>query len=192
MYLLLLESSGLHVEYYWFNYRTIVIVGNVLLQHAHTSLVEWTTILTRYMITVKYYWILNSNCIIRCSYFILNITKYWLISTMNSIFTFPHLDIRVAKVGVASTNYVAQKNLHVYKEALYHHCWFMLFFDYFFYNNEFDVFMHETNFLCFLHKIWNPVKYSTWAQVDICFNARCWFDLFIHDTIHKSWCNHNS
>ena len=123
---------------------------------------------------------------------ILNITKYWLISTMNSIFTFPHLDIRVAKVGVASTNYVAQKNLHVQKEALYHHCWFMLFFDYFFYNNEFDVFMHETNFLCFLHKIWNPVKYSTWAQVDICFNARCWFDLFIHDTIHKVWCNHNS
>ena len=41
---------------------------------------------------------------------------------MNSIFTFPHLDIRVAKVGVASTNDVAQENLHVQKEALYHHC----------------------------------------------------------------------
>ena len=36
---------------------------------------------------------------------------------MNSIFAFPHLDIRVAKVGVASTNYVAQENLHVQKEA---------------------------------------------------------------------------
>ena len=144
MYLLLLESSGLHVEYYWFNYRTIVIVGNVLLRHAHTSLLEWTTILTRYMITVKYHLTINSNWIL-----IKYSAKYWLICNINSIFTFPHLDIRVAKVGVASTNYVAQENLHVQKEALYHHCWFMLFFDYFFYNNEFDVFMHETNFLCF-------------------------------------------
>ena len=160
MYLLLLESSGLHVEYYWFNYRTIVIVGNVLLRHAHTSLLEWTTMLTRYMITVKYQETLNSDWILfgkRYShYFTLNITKHWLISSMNSIFTFPHLDIRVAKVGVASTNYEAQENLHVQKEALYHHCWFMLFFDYFFYNNEFDVFMHETNFLCFF-----CIKYET-------------------------------
>ena len=136
MYLLLLESSGLHVEYYWFNYRTIVIVGNVLLRHAHTSLLEWTTILTRYMITAKYQGTLNSDWILfgkRYShYFTLNITKHWLISSMNSIFTFPHFDIRVAKVGVASTNYEAQENLHVQKEALYHHCWFMLFFDYFF------------------------------------------------------------
>ena len=131
MYLLLLESSGLHVEYYWFNYRTIVIVGNVLLRHAHTSLLEWTTILTRYMITVKYHLTINYNWILFKKRYLL-IAKYCLICNMNSIFTFPHLDIRVAKVGVASTNYEAQENLHVQKEALYHHCWFMLFFDYFF------------------------------------------------------------
>ena len=37
---------------------------------------------------------------------------------MNSIFTFPHLDIRVAKVGVASTNYVAQKKFACTERSL--------------------------------------------------------------------------
>ena len=73
------------------------------------------------MITVKYHLTINYNWILFKKRYLL-IAKYCLICNMNSIFTFPHLDIRVAKVGVASTNYEAQENLHVQKEALYHHC----------------------------------------------------------------------